>query len=80
MNKKDYRDNNGTFAIRFLTCNRAKEKGGELIYLEAAYQCGLPPNCKGLEMRGVKCALTGKPYAVHNRLIFEYDDEDVFWI
>lgn len=80
MKTKDYRDGGGTFGIVFLTANRDKKTGGEIIRLTNAHQCGLPPNCKGHEMRGVKDMATGKPYAVHNRLIFEYNGEEIFWV
>lgn len=80
IDKMDFRDGNGNFSIVFLTCNRDKKTGGELIRLENANSCGLPPNCKGHEMRGIKDNETEKRYAVHNRLIFQFNNEEIFWI
>lgn len=76
---KDYRDNNGTFEIRFVTAHRIKRNGGEFIHLEKACRAGLPPNCDGHEMIGLRDMETGKPYAVHNRLILDYNKQEVFW-
>lgn len=80
MKTKDYRDGGKTFSIKFMTCNREKKTGGDIIELKTAHQCGLPPNCKGHEMRGIKDMETGKPYAVHNRLMLEYDGQEIYWI
>jgi len=80
IDKKDFRDGNGNFSIVFLTANRDKRTGGELIHLQNANRCGLPPTCKGHEMRGIKDNVTEKKYAVHNRLIFQLNNEDIFWI
>lgn len=76
----DFRDVDKCFSIVFLTCHREKKTGGELIKLEDANKCGLPPNCKGHEMRGIKDNITGKRYAVHNRLIFQLDGQEIYWI
>lgn len=80
IDKKDYRDGNGNFAIAFMTCDRTKKTGGEIIILTNACKCGLPPTCKGHEMRGIKDMETGKPYAVHNRLIFTYNEQEIYWV
>lgn len=80
IDRKDFRDGHGDFSILFLTCNRDKKIGGEFIRLEKACSCGLPPNCKGHEMRGVKDMITGKKYAVHNRLIYEFDNKVIYWV
>jgi len=77
---KDFRDNNGHFQVMFLTCNRTEQTGGELIDLPEASGCGIPPNCKDHEMIGIRCNQTGKRYAVHNRLIFQLNNQDIFWI
>lgn len=79
MKTKDYRDGGGNFSICFITCHREKKTGGDIISLNNAQQCGLPPNCKGHEMRGVRDMDTGKPYAVHNRLIVMYNGLEIFW-
>jgi hypothetical protein len=80
IEQHDYRDGKGPFKIVFLTCHREKKEGGELIVLDKACGMGLPPNCKGHEMRGVKCMDTGKKYAVHNRLIFQINGQEVYWV
>jgi hypothetical protein len=79
IRKRDYRDGNGTFHIVFLTCNRDKQEGGELIELDEACHMGLPPTCKGHEMCGIKDMQTGKQYAVHNRLMFQLNHVDFYW-
>ena len=79
IGKMDYRDGNGTFSISFLTCDRTKKTGGEIITLEKACGMGLPPNCKLYAMRGIKCMETGKPYAVHNYLIFSFNGQQIYW-
>lgn len=79
--KKDYRDGNGVFSILFLTCNRTKKTGGELVEIKNACQCGLPSNYGNLnEMRGIMDMDTGKKTAVHNRLIFQINNEEVYWV
>ena len=80
IDKMDFRDGQGKFSIVFMTCDRTKKKGGELIRLDNANSCGLPPNCKKHEMRGILCNDTGKKYAVHNRLIFQFNNEEIYWI
>jgi hypothetical protein len=81
MSKKDYRDGNGTFSIVFMTCNRDKKTGGEIVRIDNACQCGLPSNYGNLnEMRGIMDMDTGKKTAVHNRLIFQVDNSEVYWI
>lgn len=80
IDSKDYRDGNGNFAIAFVTCDRTKKTGGEIIELINACAAGLPPNCKGHEMRGIKDMDSGKPYAVHNRLIFTVNKQEVYWV
>lgn len=80
IDKKDFRDGNGSFSIVFLTCNRDKKTGGEFIELIDACSCGLPPNCKGHEMRGIKDMHTGKKYAIHNRLIYQFNNMEIYWV
>lgn len=80
IDKKDFRDNNGDFAITFLTTDRTKRTGGEFIELRNACRMGLPPNCKDRQMRGIRDMQTGKKYAVHNRLIFGFNGQKVYWV
>src|SRR3546814_10511171 len=79
IDEKDHRDGKGSFRILFLTCHRDKRKGGEWISLPRACSMGLPPNSKGKEMRGILCMETGHKYAVHNRLIFQFNSQDIYW-
>ncbi|MBC7416642.1 MAG: hypothetical protein H7325_00620, partial [Pedobacter sp.] len=79
IDKKDYRDGNGCFSILFMTLDTNRNTGGELIELRNAAKCALPPNCKAHEMRGIKDLDTGKPYPVHNRLIFKFDNKPIYW-
>ena len=80
MKQKDFRDNNGNFSVLFLTCNRDKKMGGNWIKIPNACRCGLPPHCKEHEMIGVKDMDTGKKYAIHNRLIFEFNNQPIYWV
>lgn len=80
IDKHDYRDGNGSFKIAFMLTNRTELTGGDIIILENACRMGLPPNCKDHEMRGIKDMDTGKPYAVHNRLMFSLNDQEIYWI
>ncbi len=76
----DYRDGTCSFSIVFLTADRNRITGGEMIVLENANKCGLPPGCKDHEMRGILDNDSGKKYAVHNRLIFQFNKEDTYWV
>lgn len=76
----DYRDGTGPFSITFMTCDRNRKTGGEIIVLESANKCGVPDSCKDREMRGIKCNQTGKRYAVHNRLMFTFNNENIYWV
>jgi len=80
IDKRDFRDGNGSFALVFMTCDVNRKTGGELISLVNACKCGLPPNCKTHDMRGIKDLETGKKYAVHNRLIFQYNKQEIYWV
>lgn len=80
IDRMDYRDGQGQFSILFLTCHRDKKSGGEWVHLDRACSMGLPPNSKGKEMRGIRDMDTGKKYAVHNRLMFKFNNEDIFWV
>ena len=80
IDARDYRDGNGTFSIQFMTCHRTKKEGGEILSFNSACKCGLPPSCKGQEMRGIKDMETGKPYAIHNRLIFTINGKEIYWV
>lgn len=80
IDKRDYRDGNGNFAITFMLLHRHKKTGGEILMLANACKCALPPNCKGHEMRGIKDMETGKPYPVHNRLMFQYNNQEIYWV
>lgn len=76
---KDYRDGRGDFSVVFMKCHRDDRTGGDLVFLDKACSCGLPPTCKGHEMRGIKDMETGRPYAVHNRLLFVFNGKEIFW-
>ncbi|MGY4385642.1 hypothetical protein ACVWYN_002688 [Pedobacter sp. UYP24] len=80
IDKMDYRDGTESFSIVFLTADRTRKTGGEMIVLESANKCGLPPGCKDHEMRGIKDNETGKRYAIHNRLIFQFNKQDIYWV
>jgi hypothetical protein len=80
IDQMDYRDGNGSFSIVFLTADRNRKTGGEFIVLKDANKCGIPSGCKDHEMRGIRCNDTGKKYAVHNRLMFQFNNEDIYWI
>ena len=79
IEEKDHLNVKAIFSLTFLKANRDEKTGGQWVKLEKASSCGLPPNCRGHEMRGIKCLETGKPYAVHNRLIFQYNNQNIYW-
>ncbi len=80
IDRKGQKDGNGNFAVVFMTLDSSRDLGGDLIKLKNAVGCGLPPNCKGHEMRGIKDLDTGKDYPVHNRLIFEFNNQKIYWV
>jgi hypothetical protein len=80
IDKKDYRDGNGTFSIVFMTCDRNRKTGGEIRVIRNACKCGLPKDCKSYAMRGIMDMDTGKKTAIHNYLIFQYNKHEVYWI
>ena len=79
IDSKGQKDGNGTFAVQFMTLDANRGTGGELISIENACGCGLPPSCKGHEMRGIMDLDTHKPYAVHNRLMFQINHLPIYW-
>ena len=72
-------DDMPVFSLKFMKINRSLKKGGDFVYLERAIKCGLTYSCNKNDMRGIKDLDTGKTTAVHNRLIFEFNNEKVFW-
>ena len=81
IDSRDYRDNNGTFSIVFVSCNRDKKTGGEIVSVDKACKAGLPPRCKNAnEMRCIIDTETGKKTAIHNRLIFQINGQEIYWV
>lgn len=80
IKKRDYRDGNGNFSAAFMLCNRHKQTGGEILVLENACACPIPPTCNGHAMVGIKDMETGKPYAVHNYLLFQLNGQEIYWV
>lgn len=77
---KDYRDGKGNFSACFMLLNRNQKTGGELLALSNACGCGLPPTCKGIDMVGIMDMETGKRYPVHNRLLFQLNGQEIYWV
>lgn len=72
------KDKTRPFSISFVTCSADKKKGGEIIKLDNAVECGLPYKSK--QRIGIKQLNNSHhPFAVHIHLITEYNNEKVFW-
>ena len=72
------KDKQAPFAIAFVTCSSDKKTGGEIIRLDNAVECGLPYKSK--QRIGIKQLNNSHhPFAVHIRLITEYNGDKVFW-
>lgn len=68
-----------SFAITFLNCHRTKKTGGEMITIIQAQKHGLK-NAPGYRhMVGILDVNFGKRMAVHERLIFKFNGQEVFW-
>tara|TARA_Y100000758_G_C15866057_1_gene354871 strand:+ start:171 stop:455 length:285 start_codon:yes stop_codon:yes gene_type:complete len=68
------------FSIAFVTCNRNKKTGGEIIRLDNAVRVGQKHNTVANKTIGVKqLGNTHHPYAVHTRLILEFNNRKVFY-
>ena len=80
IRRHDYRDGNGAFKAQFMLCDRTKKEGGEILTIENACGCGIPPTCKAYYMVGIKDMDNGKKYAVHVPLLFTLDGKEVFWV
>lgn len=67
-----------TFSITFLKCNRDKKTGGELISLVKAQKHGLKAQPGYKYMVGIYDPETGRRMAVHEKLIFKFNGQEVF--
>lgn len=68
-----------TFSIEYLDCDRDKKTGGNLIQIARAQKHGLK-NLAGYKyMIGIYDHETGRRKAVHERLIFKINGQEVYW-
>jgi type 1 fimbria pilin len=68
-----------SFAISFLNCNRDKKTGGEMVTIIQAQKHGLKNTPGYRHMVGIYDHNSGKRMAVHERLIFKFNGQEVFW-
>jgi len=80
IKSKDFRDRKGDFSAVFLSADRTRNTGGDLVCLEHACGCGLPRSCQDQEMIGIMDMDTGRRYPVHTRLIFQIDKQEIYWV
>ena len=67
------------FALTFLHCNRDKKTGGEMVTIIKAQKHGLKNKPGYRYMVGIFDHNSGKRMAVHERLIFKFNGQEVFW-
>lgn len=80
MDEKDLKGVPIPFEIKFVTYDKAKKKGGEIIHLTNAVRCGQKHNMKENSTIGVtQLNNTHHPYAVHIRLILEFNGNKIFY-
>lgn len=67
------------FSIAFLKCDRNKKTGGELVTIARAQKHGLKAFHGYKRMIGIFDHDTGRRAAVHERLIFKFNGQEVYW-
>ncbi|MFD2961378.1 MULTISPECIES: hypothetical protein [Olivibacter] len=78
MDNCRYLSSKKTFSIKYLTADVTRETGGKWVFVERAQICGLPYNVKDNDMRGLVDLSTGIKTAIHNQLIYEFNQKKVF--
>lgn len=67
------------FQIKFVTLDKQRKKGGEIIELTEAQRVGASYNMRANDMISVKqLNNTNHPYPVHTHLIIEVNKQKVF--
>lgn len=67
------------FAIKFVTCDIARKKGGDIIELNKAVRVGTSHNRKVNDTIAVKqTGNTHHPHTVHNHLILEINNQEIY--
>lgn len=79
LNEAEYGKSQKCVAITFLSCNRDKKTGGEMITIASAQKHGLRNHPGYRHMFGIYDLTTGKRHAVHERLTFKINGQEVFW-
>lgn len=68
------------FSIRFVTFDKKRKQGGEIIELDNAVRTGLQANTVEHQLIGVKQLHNSHhPYSVHTRLITMLNDKKVYY-
>ena len=68
------------FSIKFVTFNKKKQSGGEIIEMPEAVKCGLAVNMMKNGLIGIRHPdNTNHPIPVHIRLITEVNGQKIFW-
>ena len=71
-------DRDSVFSIEFVSLNKSKKTGGELIKIDKATRAGARFNLSEKEMISVRSVdNTNLPYPVHIRLITEFNGQKV---
>ena len=79
MRNSEFGKSKKSFAITFLNCNRDKKTGGDLITIINAQKHGLKNTSGYRHLVGIYDHASGKRMAVHERLIFKFNGQEVFW-
>jgi len=69
-----------TFDVEFITCNREKKTGGEIIRLKGVRKVGSRFHQKKLQMINVQAPGSSyHPFPIHIRLILRVNNEKIYW-
>lgn len=79
MDRAEYGKSKESFAISFLSCNRDKKTGGEMVTIINAQKHGLKQRPGYRYMVGIYDLNSNRHNAAHERLIFKINGQEVFW-
>ncbi|HEY0056278.1 MAG TPA: hypothetical protein VGB63_13055 [Pedobacter sp.] len=79
LNQAVFGESPKTVSIEFGTCNRDKKSGGEIFKLARAQKHGLRNHPGYKYMVGIYDHETGRHIAVHERLIFKINGQEIYW-
>ncbi|MBC8053746.1 MAG: hypothetical protein H7Y13_11845 [Sphingobacteriaceae bacterium] len=79
LNEAVFGESPKTFSIEFGTCNRDKKSGGDILNIAKAQKHGLKAQSGYKYMLGIYDHETGRRIAVHERLIFKINGQEIYW-